>query len=386
MGSHNIQNQKRLFLLFHGRFPSEKAAALFAAKSAESFANQGFDVTLVVPRRKGIDTRDPFEFYSINKNFSVEYVWVLDLFSIFKKTAFWMSFISFSISCYFFMMKYARKDCVVYSNESLPLFLLSWDFKNTFYEMHDFPESKLNFFGKFLSRMKWVLVHNKWKLGEVQKLFPHIPREKFLYEPNAVDTKTFDIKTLKGDARKKLGLSVTAKIAVYTGHLYGWKGVDTLALAAQKLPEDFKVIFVGGTDKDVSAFKEKYAKENKISIVGFRPHEEMPLWQKAADVLVLPNTAKEKISAYYTSPMKLYEYMASRRPIVASDIPSIREIIDEKSAFLVNPDDPTALARAIENAVSVPQIGENLAEEAYKKVSSHTWDKRAQRIVSFMNI
>lgn len=378
----------RLFLLFHGRFPSEKAAALFAAKSAESFANQGLSVTLLVPRRKGVTDKDPFDFYSVKENFKIEYLPTIDIFWVkgLSFIAFWISFFVFSASAYFFVMRMSKKEDIIYSNESLPLFLLSYDHKNCFYEMHDFPESKLNFFGKFLSRMKWVLVHNKWKLGEVQKLFPHIAREKFLYEPNAVDTKTFDIKTLKGDARKKLGLSVTAKISVYTGHLYGWKGVDTLALAAQKLPEDFKVIFVGGTDKDVSAFKEKYGKESKISIVGFRSHEEMPLWQKAADVLVLPNTAKEKISAYYTSPMKLYEYMASRRPIVASDIPSIREIVDEKSAFLVNPDDPIALAQTIENAVLVPQIGDNLAEEAYKKVLSHTWDKRAERIVSFMNI
>jgi glycosyltransferase involved in cell wall biosynthesis len=55
------------------------------------------------------------------------------------------------------------------------------------------------------------------------------------------------------------------------------------------------------------------------------------MWQKAADALVLPNTAKEDISKYYTSPMKLFEYMASRRPIVATNIPSITEIINEEN-------------------------------------------------------
>ncbi len=379
--------KKKLFLIFHGRFPSEKAAALFAAKSAAAFVRQGFDVTLVVPARKGIIKDDPYTFYSVEKNFTIEYVKTIDIYNvpILRRFAFWTSFLAFSTSVYFFMMKHAGKQDVMYSNESLPLFLLSWDFKNCFYEMHDFPESKITFFGKFLSRMKWILIHNRWKLEEAKKLFPKVPQTKFLYEPNAVDIKAFDIPISKEDARKKLSLPPSKKIAVYTGHLYGWKGVDTLAQAAKLLQNDYQVIFVGGTPIDVEAFKQKY-QESTISIVGFKPHDEMPLWQKAADVLVLPNTAKEKISAYYTSPMKLYEYMASGRPIVASSIPSIREIVDEHSAYLVIPDDPQALAQAIQEVVSNSSKYEALAQKAYSKVLDHTWDKRAARIVSYMHI
>lgn len=378
---------KKLYLIFHGRFPSEKAAALFAAKSAAAFAQQGFDVTLVVPARKGIIKDDPYVFYSIEKNFTIKYLHTIDIYNVpvLNRFAFWTSFLAFSTSVYFFMMKHAGKQDVMYSNESLPLFLLSWDFKNCFYEMHDFPESKIAFFGKFLSRMKWILIHNKWKLEEAKRLFPKIPEARFLYEPNAVDIKAFDIPISKEDARKKLSLSTSKKIAVYTGHLYGWKGVDTLAQAAKLLPDDYQVIFVGGTQVDVEAFSQKY-QSPAVSILGFKPHDEIPLWQKAADVLVLPNTAKEKISAYYTSPMKLYEYMASKRPIVASSIPSIREIVDEYSAYLVIPDDPQVLAQAIRDVATSTTKYDSLAQNAYKKVLDHTWNKRAARIVSYMHI
>lgn len=378
--------RKKLYLIFHGRFPSEKAAALFAAKSAASFAKH-FDVTLIVPKRKGVTKDDPYTFYSVDRNFSIEYVATVDIFNVplLKRFAFWTSFIAFSASVYFHLMKHAGKEDIIYSNESLSLFLLSWDFKNTFYEMHDFPESKISFFGKFLSRMKWVLIHNRWKLGEAQKLFPKIPASKFLYEPNAVDVKAFDIAISKEDARKKLSLPASKKIAVYTGHLYGWKGVDTLAQAAKLLSDEYLVIFVGGTPADVEVLKKKY-QANTISIVGFKPHEEMPLWQKAADVLVLPNTAKEKISMYYTSPMKLYEYMASGRPIIASSIPSIREIVDEHSAYLAIPDDPDSFAKALIEVTGNPEKYDSQAKEAYKKVLDHTWDKRAARIVSYMGL
>lgn len=379
---------KKLFLIFHGRFPSEKAAALFAAKSAASFAKQGLDVTLLVPRRKNVDMSDPFAFYAVERNFKVTYLNTIDLFSIphFHFLAFWVSFGTFSFAAYRHILKTSGGDDIIYSNESLPLLLISHSRKNCLYEMHDFPESKLGLFKRLLSRVRWILIHNKWKYEEAVKRFPTISPAKYMYEPNAVDIKAFDMKMIKEEARNKLGLPLHKKIAVYTGHLYGWKGVDTLAHAASLLPEQFLVVFVGGTVEDVKKFKEKYGSVSRVLITGFKPHEEIPLWQKAADMLVLPNTAKEKISAYYTSPMKLYEYMASCRPIIASDIPSIREIVDESSAVLVKPDDAKALAHALENTVRAEHIGEDLAKEAYKKVLDHTWDKRARRIMDFMNI
>jgi glycosyltransferase involved in cell wall biosynthesis len=379
---------KKLSLIFHGRFPSDKAAALFAAKSAEAFAVQGLDVTVLVPCRKGIITKDPFDFFSVKKNFKIKYLPIIDIFS-FKKInliAFWISFFSFSFYSFLYIRKNSSKEDVVYSNETFPLFLASFIRPNCFYEMHDFPESKLLFFGKFLSRMKWVLIHNKWKLSEVKKLFPKINNFRFIYEPNAVDIKAFDIGISKEEARNRLGLPLDKKIVVYTGHLYGWKGVATLAETSQFLDNDFLIVFVGGTSVDMDKFKIKYGHDSKINIVGHKMHSEIPLWQRSADVLVLPNTAKEKISAYYTSPMKLFEYMASKKPIVASDIPSIKEIVSEENVFFVLPDDSAKLALGIKSVFLDDALAEKRAIKSFEDVRSHTWQNRAERIINFMNL
>jgi glycosyltransferase involved in cell wall biosynthesis len=117
-----------------------------------------------------------------------------------------------------------------------------------------------------------------------------------------------------------------------------------------------------------------------VRIVGNRPHEEIPLWQKAADVLVAPNTAKEELSAHYTSPMKLFEYMASGTLIVASDIPSIREVVGEGRAHLVTPDNPQALAEGIARVLETG--GKAESEKAFAWVQDHTWKRRAHRILS----
>ena len=372
-----------LFLIFHGRFPGEKAASLFAAKSAEAFAEAGMAVTVLVPRRKGVDPRAAYDYFSVKKNFSVAEVPALPLWPAFKKLSFWLSYQSFSRGVAAYLRAHAGPGDIVYSNETLPLYAASAVTKNIFYEMHDFPESKHALFRRFLGAVRWMLVHNRWKVGRVKEAFG-FQEDRILYEPNAVDIGAFDAPTSVSAARKELGLPGDRRIAVYTGHLYGWKGVDVLAKAALMLPPEFLIAFVGGTDKDIARFKERHAASGRILVVGHRPHKEIPLWQKAADVLVLPNTAKESISAFYTSPMKLFEYMASGKPIVASDIPSIREIVDDASAFLVAPDDVAALAGGILRAANDAESAVARAERARQLVMDHTWSKRAGRILDFI--
>jgi glycosyltransferase involved in cell wall biosynthesis len=173
-------------------------------------------------------------------------------------------------------------------------------------------------------------------------------------------------------------------MVLYTGHLYSWKGVDTLARAAEILRLRTSVYFVGGTSKDVARFKKEFGNIANLHIMGHRSHKEIPIWQKAADVVVLPNTAREDISKYYTSPMKLFEYMASRRPIVATDIPSIREIVDDSRAIMVKPDDPESMARGIIEALENQELTDRITDAAYHSVALHTWGKRAQRILDFV--
>lgn len=377
---------KRLFLIFHGRFPGEKAASIFAAKSAEAFADTGMKVVLIVPRRIGRETADPYAYYHIKKNFRTVYLPVIDLYFIpfGRRLSFWVSFISFSISSFCYLAVTASRSDTIYSNETLPLFLASFVFPATFYEMHDFPESKIFFFGVLLRRMKWLLIHNRWKTERVMERFA-IPRSKIITEPNAVDISEFGIASSRADARARLQLAQDKKIIVYTGHLYSWKGVNTLAESARELPTDYLIVFVGGTSEDAQRFRKLYGNISNISIVGWRPYAQIPLWQKAADALALPNTAKEDISKYYTSPMKLFEYMASRVPIVASRIPSIEEIVAEREVFFAEADNPLSFAETIENAVVNRKEAETRAERAYAKALEFTWDKRAQRIISFMN-
>lgn len=342
-------------------------------------------MTLLVPRRLGIDKSNPFGFYGVHKNFHIAYLPTVDLFwvPLFSRIAFHVSLFVFAISTLGYLLARSNRADVIYSNEHLPLLLASCVRKNTFYEVHDMPERNHLFYKFLFRRIKGAVITNRWKLERVAKMFT-LPSTKLFYETNAVDVSNFDIAISKEEARAKLGIEFSVPIVLYTGHLYSWKGVDTLARATELLGNRTAVYVVGGTNEDVARFRKRFGHITNLHIVGYRSHKEIPLWQKASDVVVLPNTAREDISKYYTSPMKLFEYMASKRPVVATDIPSIREIVDDTSTVIVSPDDPEAMAKGIVEILENNDHAKKITEKAYQDVLLHTWGKRAKRILDFL--
>lgn len=374
-----------MFIIYHGRFPSEKAAALFVAKSTEAFASEGLDVAVLAPKRLRRSGESFSRYYGIQNNFTTVFLPTLDLFHNFglKVSAFRISSLIFSLSCLGYLLFHAKREDIIYSNETFSIFLLSFFYPNTFYELHDFPEKNLLFHKALLRKMRWVLVHKKWKTEALVERFG-VKKDNIIYEINAVDFTDFDIALSKEEARKKLALHQDVFLVVYTGHLYDWKGVDVLAGAAALLSEKFLVVFVGGTEPDIESFAKKYGMHKNILIAGYRSHSEIPIWQKAADVLILPNTAKDKLSMLYTSPMKLFEYMASKRLIIASKIPSVTEILNDKNSILVPPDNTEALAEAIQKAQKGIFPATDLAKRAFEDVQNHSWSKRAKRILDFI--
>jgi glycosyltransferase involved in cell wall biosynthesis len=120
----------------------------------------------------------------------------------------------------------------------------------------------------------------------------------------------------------------------------------------------------------------------RVEVLGFKDRREVLACLDSADVLVLPNSAKNPLSLY-TSPLKLFEYMAARKPIVAARIASLQEILrDGENAILFEPDDPQDLAKKISQAL------ENdcrlLVDRAWQDVQTCTWDRRAEQIIQWM--
>jgi glycosyltransferase involved in cell wall biosynthesis len=174
----------------------------------------------------------------------------------------------------------------------------------------------------------------------------------------------------------------------YAGHLYAWKGVDVLLRAIALLP-GVRGLVVGGhaAEPDLARLKALASElgiADRVTFTGLVDPEKVPDELARATVLALPNPASA-ISTRFTSPLKLFEYMAAGRAIVASDLPAIREVLHHESdALLVPPGDPAALAGAIRRLVDDPGLAARLAAAALAAVPDYGWDRRAERLESLL--
>lgn len=371
---------KNMYVIYHGRFPGEKAAAIFAAKEANSFIDS-YQVTLLVPRRVLRENTNPHLYFGISNEVRIVYLPVLDPIKVpgLSRFAFSVSYTTFAFSSLIYLALHTHWVAGVITNEPLPALLATLASRKVVFEVHDFPEAHHGFYKMLFRRVYKILCTNLWKLKEIERRF-QVPKRKLFLERNAVDTSEFGAVSKK-EARESLGLPPEERLVVYTGHLYGHKGGVSLADAAALLPS-IRFMFVGGTEYDQARFSKRAEKTKNVQIIGQRPHAEMPLWQAAADVLVIPNSAQEEISARYTSPMKLFEYMASERPIVASEVPSIAEVLPPDAGYLVSPDSPEALAEGIRAIFGDMQEARERAERARACVQEYTWSARASRIAA----
>lgn len=170
----------------------------------------------------------------------------------------------------------------------------------------------------------------------------------------------------------------------YTGSLYFWKGVDTLIMAMKFLPSEQLVVVGGGKRlEDLKSLARAEGVADRVSFVGAVPHAEVPRYLSQAKVAVLPNVPDGPTE--FSSPLKLFEYMASGVPIVASDVLSFREILTHMhNALLCSPASPESLAHCIGKVVFDPELARRLGETARKDAENYTYDRRARQICSFI--
>jgi len=219
-----------------------------------------------------------------------------------------------------------------------------------------------------------------------------IQPEKWIVLPNAVDLEHFkNTPNSKKELREKLGLPKDVVLVGYVGRFKPLgmdKGIEGMMDALKHLDENILMCFIGGTEKEIEEYQ-RLAKvkrvEKRCIFIGYVQHELVSHYMKAMDILAL-TPPRNEFFTYHTSPMKMFEYMASKRPIISSDLPALREILDEKMTLFIKPADPFELAQAINKILKEPNLGESLSQEAFNKVQNYTWEKRAQKVISFAKI
>ena len=351
------------------RLPTEKAHGLQIMKTCEAFASAGHKVTLVVPWRRNALSDDPFEYYQCKNNFRIVRIFSIDV--PLGKFGYLLERFVFAVSASLYVALH-RSD-IVYSREAFIFALMNVPWVRFVWESHT---GEWDWAARATARAAFrvvVLTHaaKNWYVGK------GIDARKLVVAPDGIDLAQFAHPESKSAARTRLGLPQDKKIALYIGRVDGWKGIETFAEAAKLAPE-ILFVAIGGEREQVEAFRTHYP---TVTWLGYRPYAQLANNQAAADCLVLPNTAKDQISLIFTSPLKLFTYMASLRPIVASDVPSIREVLDDSSCYFVTPDSPESLAQGIQNALTDDSESRARAERALAKVRAYSWDERVRAIL-----
>jgi len=206
-----------------------------------------------------------------------------------------------------------------------------------------------------------------------------VPEQKISILPDSVDINLFQPPLDIGVS--PYGVSKTAKNIVYSGHLYDYKGIPTILKAAQLMPENL-FHFIGGRKEDIERHQQWAQGHQMKNIIfhGLKPLSSVPQYLWHADVLLLPPSADHP-SAKWTSPVKLGEYCASKRPIIASDIPALRRWLDETQVTFFQPDEPVSLKHAIELCLEDQKNATLKIEKAFELAQSMTYKRRAQKII-----
>lgn len=386
----------KLIYIANIRFPTEKAHGLQIAQMCQAFSQLNVDVTLIVPNRKSHShlKTNPQTLYSLPREIPTKKLFCLDFLQFFsvsdpqtlKQLSFFLQSFSFSFSLLIFLSKTPLKQ-IIYSRNVLVVFPSLILKRSFFLELHSFPQTRI---GRLIHKLAFTKVQGAIFISKsLRDLYirSNIVPKQHLIAHDAASLIPSSTKLSKIQARKKLKLPFNKKIVLYTGSFFPWKGVYKLLEATKQLPKNSLTIFIGGSPIEPSTkkffAKASLPKYHNTLVFNHTLRANLQLYLKSADVLVLPTTTKSP-HAFYNSPLKLFDYLASGKPIVATNLPSIREILDENCAILVRPNSHRALSDGIIKLLSNPQLAKSLTSNAYKKSKPHTWKNRARSISSFI--
>jgi glycosyltransferase involved in cell wall biosynthesis len=397
----NVQ-ELRVIYLANARLPTEKAHGYQICKMCEAFALNGAEVVLLHPHRHQSDPRltgwTVFDYYGIKPFFQVQTLKNLDIVMLnrfISDRIFTPIFFAHALIWGYYAASVARqfRADLYYTRDATIAYWLVRMGLPTVYEAHVAPNRGQRWLLRKITR------HSLLRLVVVLTSFLRqrfldmgFSSDRVIVLPDGVDLDLFESLPSKDDCRRRLGLPLGRPIIGYIGRfrtLEMEKGIPELVEAMKDLSSvngaEPLLLCVGGPMDAVPAYLELARRigipQDRLRFVDRVPNTEVPYWIRAFDVALAPFPWVDHY-AYFMSPLKLFEYMAAGVPILATDLPSIREVLRHgENAWLVPPSNPKALAEGIRHLLENSDLAERLARQAKEDVRQYTWKRRAAVIL-----
>lgn len=357
--------------------PSKAANSIQVVKTAHALAIIGHEVTLFVPGDRSAPWEDIYSHYGLSQQFDV--CWIPE---------------NLTFRRYDFAYKAIRQ-----AYKSSPDLVYTWVLQAAVLSLHKKVPTVIEIHDRIVGRLGPWLFRRFWHSKTPHRVLPITDalRRTLIMEyelqpkkgdmvvaPMGVELERYENLPDPVSARRKLGLPEKFTVG-YTGHFYAGRGMDLMVTLAKAMP-DIQFLLVGGRAPDVSLWQERLDQQGvtNIHLTGFVDNAILPLYQAAADVLLMPYGTKIAVSgggntASFASPMKMFEYMAAGRAILTSDLPIIHEVLNEDMAVFCPPEDPAAWESALRALQADPERQHRLAKTSREAVEQYTWIARAEK-------
>jgi glycosyltransferase involved in cell wall biosynthesis len=356
--------------------PSRSANSIQAMKVVHALKQSGQDVRLWIPEFERSDWTTIADVYGLSTELDI--VW-LPFSPRFKQ--------------YDFSLKAVREAAhwgadVIYTWALQAAVFARLLGKPTVMEFHDFPMGQngpllFRIFNRFKGKKLTLCTTSALAAGMEERFSTHFPANELQIAPNGTETERYADLPQPAEARKQLDLKEGFTVG-YSGHFYTGRGMELLTEIARLLPE-VNFLWVGGKQEDIAPWQETLSVQSirNVAITGFIPNSRLPLYQAAADVLVMPYGKKISGSSggdisRVINPMKMFDYLASGKPIISSEVPVFHEILTSDTAIFCDPENAPDWAKAIKalqgNLEKRLQMGIRAKESAEK----YTWKNRAR--------
>lgn len=380
----------RIFYVTQTRFPTERAHGYQVAQVCHAMSSLGHEVTLVTPTVGAVPAESAFNFYGISESFRIERLRQFDALSsafVPGQFAFAVAMLSYRRAVRRFFEEHPADLLYARSPVLLPALLATKI--PVLLELHTLPTFFKRRFVRMANRCRLVICLTRAMRDELLSLGCNSRR--MLVEGDGVDHERFYNLPEASLAKQDWALPQERKVIGYVGSLVTRdtleKGVAELIDAVAILRKQGAPVFcwiVGGPSSWLGTYKRRAEEQGltskDIRFQGAIPVRRVPAAIAACDVCVYP--APKSTHTYFlrdTSPLKLFEYLAARKPIVCADLPPVRDVVNERLVHFCQPGDAASLAKGIAAAIEHPLKS---AEERAEIVYRHSWMQRMQRILA----
>jgi len=375
----------KIALIAPSRIPSRTANSMQTLKMAQAFTLLEHQVGVFVPGTDPqIAWREMARHYGLRTEFHIQWV----------PTRMRTRGYGFGLKAYHAARKWGAD--LTYTRQPQAAAYSSLRGFPTILEVHDLPRGRVGprLFRNYLNNpgaQRLVVITQALADDLTRRLgAPHQPPFTLVL-PDGVDLARYRDLPDAHHARQELGLA-KGFTAGYCGHLYAGRGVEVLLQIAERLP-GINFLFVGGEPADVKRVRARVqsAGLSHVQLTGFVPNADLPMFQAACDILLMPYQSVVAASsggniAAYLSPMKMFEYLACGRAIVSSDLPVLQEVLNESVAVIVPAADVDAWEAALQSLQASAPRRTALGQNARMLVQEYTWEQRATHILEGIQV